>query len=368
MGSEAHIQAGGGNRLLRMLGLGQAPEAHAEEHHPHHTIQAERAAMLAAISDFLMRHDLPVSAENLARAHAILSGADRRLAAKVAARENSGQPVSQEWLDDNDGVLRRNQEPSEELDRIARSLETSVMSFGETTQTAQAAASFYGAELERQVAAVEAVHNTDNIVASLAHVARTMLERTREMEDQMRRSENEAKSLRKNLEKARRDATIDHLTNLPNRRAFEEVFREQWIAAQAEMEPLCLAICDIDFFKRVNDVHGHDTGDRIICAVGQALDRISDNCHVARHGGEEFVLLFRGLDIDAATGLLDGARERFAARRFVDKISGRPIGEVTFSGGMTNVFAHSDLSSALRAADEALYKAKQEGRNRIERG
>jgi diguanylate cyclase len=65
---------------------------------------------------------------------------------------------------------------------------------------------------------------------------------------------------------------------------------------------------------------------------------------------------------------LDGARERMATRRFVDRISGKPIGEVTISVGLTDVFKHGDMGHALRAADEALYKAKESGRNRVEIG
>ena len=367
MGQETHITANGSNRLLRLFGLGGREEDEAGATSPVHTLHAERAALLAAISDFLLRHDLAVSSENLARAHAITTGADKRFSSKVAAREQAGDPVTQQWLEDIDGVAHR-ADPETEYEELARSLEASVAQFGATTSSAQAAASSYGNELQRQVAAVEQAHQAEDVVSSLAHIARAMLERTREMEAEMRRSEDEAEQLRHSLDKARRDANIDHLTSLPNRRAFEEVFRLERLECQREMEPLCLAICDIDFFKKVNDVHGHDTGDRVIRAVGHALDRISDRCHVARHGGEEFVMLFRGMDLAKATDTLDAARDRFAARHFVDKISGSAIGEVTFSGGVVNVFAHADLGTALRAADEALYRAKHAGRNRIEAG
>jgi diguanylate cyclase len=70
----------------------------------------------------------------------------------------------------------------------------------------------------------------------------------------------------------------------------EREYRE----AQREIDALSVALCDIDHFKRINDVHGHDAGDREIQAIGVVLARISDEkCHVARHGGEEFVVLFR---------------------------------------------------------------------------
>ncbi len=357
----------GGARLWRLLGLGSRSNDRRYANMSNPRVK-DRANLLDAISEFLLRHELPVSPDNLLRVHAIMTKSNIRLANKVAEREESGEPITQKWFDQQMSEGDTTDTTSSNLDRLARELDRSMERFGESTRSAHEAASDYGAQLAQQTEMVANSSSEEEVVASLAQVARAMLDRTREMEAQMKKSDEEARHLRRNLAKARRDATIDHLTNLPNRRAFEDVFKTEWMAAQAEMEPLCLALCDIDFFKSVNDTHGHDTGDRVIRAVAQALDRISDSCHVARHGGEEFVLLFRGLDLAGANAALDAARERFAARHFVDKVSGKAIGGVTFSGGLTDVFAHPDLSSALRCADEALYRAKEAGRNRIELG
>jgi diguanylate cyclase len=129
---------------------------------------------------------------------------------------------------------------------------------------------------------------------------------------------------------------------------------------------LSVAFCDIDHFKNVNDTHGHDAGDRVIRIIAETLAQISnDNCHVARHGGEEFVMLFRGLTPSEAKTQLDGAREAMAARTLVNRKTEQPFGQITFSGGVASVFAYSDPRAALSAADEALYRAKQAGRNRI---
>ena len=355
------------NRLLRMFGFGNREhEQSAALDRP--SLKDERAALIASIGEFLLRHELAISTENLSRAHGIVTGLNRSLAGKVGLLESKGEPVTQSWLDEVQPYDRETHHQARELDDLAKSMEASVTRFGETSRIAQAATSSYGRDLQAQVDAVEEASGADDVIANLTQIARSMLERTRVMEEEMRASELESRQLRRSLEKARHDATVDHLTGLPNRRAFEAVFAEEKIAAQNELEPLCVAICDIDFFKKVNDTHGHETGDRVIRAVGQALDRISDRCHVARHGGEEFALLFRGLDVTGAKDALDGARERFAARHFVDKISGNPIGGVTFSGGVVDVFAYNDLSDALRAADEALYRAKEAGRNCIELG
>jgi diguanylate cyclase len=105
----------------------------------------------------------------------------------------------------------------------------------------------------------------------------------------------------------------------------------------------------------------------VLKLVAQNLARISgERCHVARHGGEEFVVLFRDKPLGEARAALDALREELAARHFVNRATDTPIGQVTFSGGLADVFAHADRSAALRAADAALYRAKEGGRNRLE--
>lgn len=326
----------------------------------------QRSEMLARIREFLMRHNLAVTGENLLRAHAIVSGADSRLARMVAAQECSGQPVTQQFLDCNAKPLSQSHGTAVQLLELAVTLDRSILQFGENTRTVQQATSTYGDELQRTVDSVAKTPSDNAIFADFARIAQSMLDQTRAIELRMKEGEAEAVQLRKNLEKARAEASADPLTGLPNRRAFQQVFDDEIVAAKASGAPLSLAICDIDFFKRVNDGHGHETGDRVICAVGKALDAISDRCHVARHGGEEFVLLFCGQDQPSAARILDAAREQFAAKRLVDRITRKPIGTVTFSGGVANAMDYENLSDAMRAADQALYRAKQAGRNRIE--
>src|SRR3546814_3575432 len=86
-------------------------------------------------------------------------------------------------------------------------------------------------------------------------------------------------ALRRSLERAKRDAELDYLTGLPNRRAFELLLDRHHKEARAALEPLSVAFCDIDEFKKVNDLHGHEAGDRVIKAIADTLARISnDQC------------------------------------------------------------------------------------------
>jgi diguanylate cyclase len=321
--------------------------------------------LLDAICDFLLDHDLAVSPDNLLAAHGAFSGVNPRLARQITAKVQAGETITQEWLDEVT-ANQAEEQGDEALTRLMGKLEDNLDAFAKSSKAARSSATEYNSQLEQHVVELGEVQETGEIISNLADLAKAMAERTRKVEHDMRRSEEEAKALRSSLERAKRDAEVDHLTGLPNRRAFEAVLDKHYREAQAAVEPLSVAFCDIDHFKRVNDTHGHDAGDRVIQAIGETLARLSnDNCHVARHGGEEFVMLFRGLAPGEAKARLDQAREEMAARNMINRKTEEPIGQITFSGGVASVFGYDSPREALSAADEALYKAKEAGRNRI---
>lgn len=363
--------------ILRWLGFGAASgdgeeieSVEAAESAPE-PVEAEdprerrRRQLLTDIGSFVLTHRLEVNSFTLAVAHDVLTGADPKLARMLEERVASRQPISMHWLEDacrstgrNDGVAQ--------LDALMTKLEHSIQDFGQTTVAAKTAANDYNSALEQHVNELEQVSKAGVVITELANIARMMLDRTREIEKEMSRSELQTRSLQRSLDEARRSAEMDHLTGLPNRRAFEGVLERETAGAIEAHEPMCVAICDIDHFKRVNDTHGHEAGDRVIRAVAQTLAKISnEHCHVARHGGEEFVVLFRGKTIEEAWQVLDDAREHMAERRMVNRATDIPFGRITFSGGIADVMAHATPREAMKAADDALYAAKAAGRNLI---
>lgn len=355
--------------LLGWLGL-------ASRHHPADAEPADPAALdhlrsgarlrqLDEIGSFLAFHDLDLSGQALAVAFDYLNGTDPRLARLIDRQVQARQPVTREWLDQVLGS-REQDKDAEQLNALMQRLEASIDEFGRTSREARTATSEYGSALESHVGELEQVTVAGTVISELATIAKVMIGRTRDIEKQMLRSEAQTRSLKRKLDEARRSAEQDHLTGLPNRRAFETHFAEEFAAAQAAGEALSVAFCDIDHFKRINDTHGHDAGDRVLKVVAESLARISDErCHVARHGGEEFVVLFRDLLARDALLRLDRLRSELAERRLVNRANDVPFGQITFSGGVADVFAFPDRGSALKAADAALYRAKEAGRNRI---
>lgn len=321
-----------------------------------------RRALLDRIADLVIRHDLNITANNMATIAGGLSGANQKLAEAFAAREIAGEPIDQRWLDTLARLDPGGHARMAELETLTDRLEYALLRFAHTARTAQSETSDHRGAIGEQIAAMAEPSD----IAHVLDLSRTMLERIERVEAAMARSESETAKLRENLAKARMEADVDHLTGLPNRRAFERRLVSAAMEARAKNEPLSLAFCDLDHFKMINDRHGHEAGDRVLCALATSLiEYACDQFFVARHGGEEFVLLFYGLDKNAAHQRLDAMRAAQATRQLKNRDSGLPFGKITFSGGVAEVTEDADTRSALARADAALYRAKQEGRNRV---
>lgn len=360
---ESHGSAGG---LLGWLGFGRQQQENEDPHHPPREDASRQARryLLEQLSMFLLDNGLEVTSENLITAHGIYSGLNPGLRRKVEQMLEQKCLITQAWLDRATAAETIDEDQS--VKQLVSQLEQGIADFSRSTSSARTATRRYGDALAEHVGQLEAAPDPGSIITELAEYARAMLERSRKAEAELRQSEQEAASLRRNLDRARRDAEVDFLTGLPNRRAFEAALDRHHAEAEEAGEALCVAFCDIDHFKAVNDNHGHEAGDRILCVVAKALSTISDDsCHIARHGGEEFVMLFRGRTPEEAFAMLDSARQELASRRLVNRRTEQPFGQVTISGGIADVFAFSNPRAALAAADEALYRAKQSGRNQI---
>jgi diguanylate cyclase (GGDEF)-like protein len=154
--------------------------------------------------------------------------------------------------------------------------------------------------------------------------------------------------------------TRDALTSAANRRAMEQELPIAIAASRRHDTPASLAVLDIDHFKRINDGHGHEAGDRVLvdfARVISATTRRGDR--LFRYGGEEFVLLLPGIDATALPVLCETLRERVAEQI---EIGGRPV---TVSIGAAELGPDDSASEWLARADSAMYRAKRDGRNRV---
>jgi diguanylate cyclase (GGDEF)-like protein len=166
----------------------------------------------------------------------------------------------------------------------------------------------------------------------------------------------------RNLAIAELRAATDALTGLPNQRAVQDTLKRMVAQASRTITPLAAVLVDLDHFKQINDLYGHDRGDEVLAAVGIAFrNAVRDSDFVGRYGGEEFLILLPSTGKDGAAQVAEAVRTAIAAIR-VTGID-RPI---TASCGVAALPEDAgDAVTLFRAADRALYAAKHAGRDRV---
>jgi len=160
-------------------------------------------------------------------------------------------------------------------------------------------------------------------------------------------------------------AVSDSLTGIANQKWFRKRANEEFQFAKSKGLPLSIAMIDIDFFKKINDTYGHPSGDSVIKEIVEIVKKeCRDDDKLGRYGGEEFILLLKGIDGDNAQRVCGRIRENIEKHSFA--VTAETI-QVTVSIGLCSMHGSeiSDLESAIRDADTALYRAKESGRNKV---
>ncbi|RZI82347.1 MAG: diguanylate cyclase [Rubrivivax sp.] len=192
--------------------------------------------------------------------------------------------------------------------------------------------------------------------SALIRMTKRLITLNEQMEDKVKLRTLELEAANRELD---RQSRSDHLTGVLNRRGFEAQLKLNLASARRRNSPLSAIMVDLDFFKRVNDTHGHDVGDQVIRHLSDTLrQRVRDSDIVARMGGEEFVVLLPDTDAKGA---------QILAEELVKVVGSRPVpvaGQITISAGVCEINPKlEDMSEMLKGADEALYVAKRSGRN-----
>ena len=186
----------------------------------------------------------------------------------------------------------------------------------------------------------------------------------KELEGYRRQLETENAALGSSLRDASQAASRDPLTGLFNRRHLSEFAQPLAASVLDEREPVTVLIVDIDHFKRVNDLHGHAVGDRVLCAVAHLLGaRLRDADCLARYGGEEFVVVLRRCSVQRGRRVAEALRHNVASAEIETDIGVAPI---TVSIGVAQWGPGEQLDEVIQRADRTLYRAKQSGRDRVE--
>ncbi len=206
----------------------------------------------------------------------------------------------------------------------------------------------------------------DKIISQIKREMNSLKSSSTSFKEQVQQATHEIDELKKKMARYRNEAIKDPLTRIENRRGFEKKLQDAVNNASISDMSLCLIIADIDHFKKVNDAHGHLVGDNVLRRVAATIkDSIKGKDLAARIGGEEFAVLLPDTPFDGAMTLADNMRLTFERLDLKRKNTGENLGTITLSFGVAKYKKDEAAEDFVRRADEALYRSKNAGRNKV---
>lgn len=206
------------------------------------------------------------------------------------------------------------------------------------------------------------------VTGQVLSTTKSIVASQQQLQTQLMGASKEIHRLQEELENARAEAMTDMLTKLANRRWFEQDMESAMTSCKQSNE-LGVILIDIDHFKQFNDTYGHLVGDAVLRFIASILKKNTEPSHlVARLGGEEFAVMVPRASQDQIMALSERLREKVATSHLKRKDTGETIGNITISAGVSMYRPGEDWDSLYLRADKALYKSKENGRNRTTLG
>jgi diguanylate cyclase len=205
------------------------------------------------------------------------------------------------------------------------------------------------------------------IAGTLLDATTRSIQHNRAMQDQLQSVEQQTQNLQNEVKKLRDEATTDPLTGLYNRRALNRHIQSLLASAEElQATPFSVLMLDIDHFKQFNDQFGHILGDEVIRRVAMALkELLRENDFPARYGGEEFTVVLPSTDIDNAVQIAHAIHQAVGRLTLIRRSTQEHLPGITISVGAATIRRGDSCETLLDRADQALYLAKEGGRNRI---
>jgi len=205
-----------------------------------------------------------------------------------------------------------------------------------------------------------------SIVDQMIVETKELVNSGKRLQNRMKISSEDLKQLQQELDKSQQEAQTDALTSLINRRGLEKRLELERIRAKQNDASFSIIMIDIDHFKRVNDTFGHLVGDSLIKNIAVLLkEHLRKNDIAARYGGEEFLILLPETDIKGAESVGTKIRKALSTKEWKIKDNGKSMGKITVSMGVALYKLNEPEGSLIKRADDALYLAKNKGRDQI---
>ena len=210
------------------------------------------------------------------------------------------------------------------------------------------------------------IQKIKNIVGEIIIETKAMGKFGKSIQKSLKKATEELETLQKESEQAKIEASVDFLTGLANRKAFNETLAAFTSKATSHDDHLCLLLIDIDHFKKFNDEHGHIVGDEVLKFVARKIkEAVKGRDFTARYGGEEFAVILPQTPLSGAKTVAENIRVSFALKKLKQIATSKELGTLTVSIGAAHYRPSESLDEFIHRSDQALYFAKNAGRNRV---
>ena len=255
------------------------------------------------------------------------------------------------------------------LDEVGMQVSKEVEELVDTLKLSTDATSDYGSALEQAGEKIKSVTDPEKLQTYLTHLVKSTqnaVASNRKLESQLLESKKHIERLQSSLEAIRYESLTDELTTLNNRKHFENSIERIIDQSKESSRGFALLMTDVDHFKKFNDTYGHQTGDQVLRLVALAVKQnIKAQDIACRYGGEEFAIILPYETLEAASEIAEKIRTAVMSKELVKRSTGENLGRVTISVGVAIYQPMDTVHTIVSRADEALYAAKNAGRNLV---
>ena len=323
----------------------------------------------AAALELLKRSEIPPYPQFYELMYAYATGVDPALNSRINALFRNDEKV--DLAERLYAEFLQSSNTQDHISSVSERMSDRISTMHDAIDTAMSTATAYTSALQIASGDLEDEIDPDGLramTASLLNETRRMQAANRALESNLDDARSDIAELRRDLDNMRNEAMLDPLTQLFNRKAFDDGMMRMLMEARSSTKPLCLLLIDIDHFKRFNDTWGHQTGDQVLRLVATTIkSNITAGRDIgARYGGEEFAVIVPDTDLHRANRLAETIRKAVRAKELLKRSTNEKLGRITASIGIAVFKPESDTpNSLIERADRCLYAAKNSGRNRI---
>ena len=259
---------------------------------------------------------------------------------------------------------------SEHVDEVGSKVSRQMSDIMTVIEDAYRRAGDYGESIQgvnQKLSRIESPQQLKQVLEEVFETTSDMAKYNKVLEERLAESKTQIDELQMKLELTRVESFTDELTGLTNRKRFDQALELEMTEAVESSHPLCLLLLDIDYFKKFNDTHGHQTGDQVLRLVAHTMKtNVKGRDCAARYGGEEFAILLPKTSINNAMTLAEQIRIAVKSKELVKKSTNESLGHVTLSIGVSCYRPGETAMEFIERADKCLYAAKETGRDNVQ--